>query len=86
MKLQRRGFLRALAATPALSALAQRPGAAPPNAGAQAAEQAASTPAATIEVDAAGETGRSSSPPRSLTRYVSWAACSCLRATAAREL
>src|ERR1017187_859469 len=31
MKLRRRGFVPALPTTPALSALAQRPGAAPPN-------------------------------------------------------
>ena len=56
MKLRRRGFLQALATTPALSALAQRPGAAPPNGAGQPAQPAAFLKPATTEVDAAGET------------------------------
>jgi len=59
MKLKRRGFLKALATTPAFSALAQRPGAGPPN---NAAPQGGAEPPggpkppATIETDEAGDT------------------------------
>jgi len=59
MKLKRRGFLRALATTPAFSALAQRPDAGPPNNAAPqgvAEPPGGQKPPATIETDAAGDT------------------------------